>query len=239
MNRRARSRGLTLLEVLVSVAIIALIATLIYGAFDGMSRARAGLSRMDERYHQGRTALSRMTRELQAAFISLHQPQSVNQAVRNTAFLGKNEGSSDRVDFNSFSHRVLGRNVHESDQNELSYFMARDPDHGDRYDLVRREAKDLDLDPGRGGVINVLAEDVESFDLMYFDPLISDWVETWDSTQASGQPNRLPMQVKIRLVLKGGPNGAPIVMQTKVSIPMQTGLMFAIPPQQQQGSRPN
>src|SRR3954470_14009116 len=113
MKKPARSRVLTLLEVLVSVAILALIASLIYGAFEGMSRARTGLSRIDERYHQGRSALSRMTRELQSAFISMHQPQLLTQAVRTTAFIGKSQGSNDRVDFNSFSHRVLGRNVHE------------------------------------------------------------------------------------------------------------------------------
>ena len=243
MKHRARSRGLTLLETLVSIAILALIVTLIYGAYDGMARARAGLSQIDERYHQGRSALSRMTRELEAAFLSLHQPVLVTQSVRTTVFIGQNQSSSDRVDFTSFSHRALGRNVHESDQNEISYFVARDPDRSDKYDLVRREAKEIDLEPTRGGVVNVLAEDVESFDLMYFDPLLNQWVETWDSTQPSGQPNRIPMQVKIRLVLKGGPNGAPIVFQTKVSMPVQTALMFATDqrannPQSQPGNPP-
>lgn len=227
MHHRARSRGLTLLEVLISIAILALIATLLYGAFDGMTRARNGISQIDERYHQGRTALSRMTRELESAFLSLHQPQVVTQSVRTTVFVGHNQGSNDRIDFTSFSHRALGRNAHESDQNELSYFIARDPDRSDKYDLVRREAKDIDLEPTRGGAVNVLAEDVESLDFMFFDPVLNQWVETWDTTQATGQPNRLPLQVKIRLVLKGAPNGAPIVMQTKVSLPIQNALMFA------------
>jgi general secretion pathway protein J len=227
MKLRVRSRGLTLLEVLVSIAILSLIATLVYGAFDGMSRTRTSLSQLDERYHQGRSAISRMTRELESAFLSLHQPALVTQAVRSTVFIGKNEGSSARIDFTSFSHRALGQNLHESDQNELSYFVVRDPDRSDKYDLVRRESKEIDLEPTRGGVVNVLAEDVESFELSYFDPVVNQWVDGWDSTQVAGQPNRIPMQVKIRLVLKGGPNGRPIVFQTKVPMPMQTALMFA------------
>ena len=60
-NRR-RERGVTLLEILVSLGILALIATLIYGALDGMARPREGLSRIGDRYHQGRTALNRFTR---------------------------------------------------------------------------------------------------------------------------------------------------------------------------------
>src|SRR4029078_1008905 len=139
-----------------------------------------------------------------------------------TAFVAKDQGSSDRVDFTSFSHRRLGQNLHESDQNELSYFMARDPDRGDKYDLVRRESKEIDLDPTRGGAVNVMAEDVESFDLWYLDPVTTEWTETWDSTQAAGQPNRIPLQVKIRLVLKGGVGEAPIKMETKVALEMQT-----------------
>src|SRR4029078_7574343 len=157
---RARSRGLTLLEVLVSIGILALIATLIYGAFDGMARSRAGLSRIQDRYHQGRGSIARMARELQSAFISLPQPTVVGNAVRLTAFIGKNQGSSDRVDFTSFSHKRLGENLHESDQNELSYFMARDPERDDKFDLVRREQKEIDLEPTKGGVINVICEDV-------------------------------------------------------------------------------
>src|SRR5277367_3086761 len=94
---RARSRGLTLLEVLVSIAIIALIASLIYGAIDGMQKSRDGLSRINDRYHQARGALARMSRELSSAFISLHLPLIATQSVRNTAFVAK-DSNPDRVD---------------------------------------------------------------------------------------------------------------------------------------------
>jgi general secretion pathway protein J len=227
MPRRAHARGLTLLEVLISVSILALVATLIYGAFDGMARSRAGLSQLNDRYHQGRSAIGRMSRELQSAFLSLHQPMVITNSVRTTVFVGTNSGTSDRVDFCSFSHKRLTQNAHESDQNELSYFLARDPDRSDKYDLVRRESKEIDLDPTKGGTINVIAEDVESFDLTYLDPLSGEWTESWDSTQAAGQFNRLPLQIKIRLVLRGGRNGLPLKLETKVPIPMQTALTFA------------
>ena len=225
--RRAHARGMTLLEVLISVSILALVATLIYGAFDGMARSRAGLSQLNDRYHQGRAAISRMSRELQSSFLSLHQPMVLTSAVRTTVFVGTNSGTSDRVDFTSFAHKRLTQSAHESDQNELSYFLARDPDRSDKYDLVRREAREIDLVPTKGGTVNVIAEDVESLDLSYLDPLSGEWVESWDSTQAAGQFNRLPAQIRIRVVLRGGRNGAPLKLQTKVPIPMQTALTFA------------
>jgi general secretion pathway protein J len=231
MNRRSYTRGLTLLEVLVSVGVLAMVATLIYGAFDGMQRSRVGLSRIDDRYHQGRQALARMSRELQSAFLSLHYPQNPANSVRTTVFIGTDASQSDRIDFTSFSHQRLMRNVHESDQNELSYFMGRDPDHNDKYDLLRREQKEIDVDPQKGGVVNVLCEDVTAFDVQYLEPITDTWLDSWDSTQPAGQYmyQRLPLQVRIKLTLKGGEGDRLIKMMTKVPLGMQTPLNFAIP----------
>ncbi|AUX38468.1 MULTISPECIES: type II secretion system protein GspJ [Sorangium] len=224
-RRRRRSGGVTLLEVLVSVAILAIIGTLIYGAFDGMSRSRAGISRISDRYHQGRAAIARISRELQAAFLSRHQPADKNIVVRLTAFTGEDSSPADRVDFTAFAHRRLLRNAHESDQCEIGYFGSRDPER-DKLDLVRREAKFIDLEPTRGGVVNVLAEDIESFNVRYLDPLTGEWVDSWNSTQPAAQFERLPSQVWVTLVLNGGPGGAPIKFETKVPIAMQVPIAF-------------
>ncbi|WP_437306759.1 type II secretion system protein GspJ [Sorangium sp. So ce388] len=225
---RRGARGLTLLEVLVSVAILALIGTLIYGAFDGMSRSRAGISRISDRYHQGRAAIARISRELQEAFLSRHQPADKNIVVRLTAFAGQDSSPADRIDFTAFAHRRLLRNAHESDQCEIGYFGSRDPER-DRLDLVRREAKTIDTEPTRGGVVNVLAEDIESFNIQYLDPLTGEWVDSWDSTQPAAQLDRLPSQVWVTLVLNGGPGGEPIKFETKVPIPMQVPIAFGVP----------
>jgi general secretion pathway protein J len=221
---------MTLLEVLVSVAILAMVATLIYGAFDGMNRSRAGLARIDERYHQGRQALVRMSRELQSAFLSLHQPQLLTASVRTFMFVGTDSGTSDRIDFTSFSHQRLLRNAHESDQNELSYFLGRDPDHNDKYDLLRREQKEVDIDPQHGGAVNVLCEDVTVFDVQYLEPLTDTWLDAWDSSQIGQQDqyNRLPFQVRIHLVLRGGEGERPIKLATKVALGLQVPLNFAV-----------
>ncbi|WP_437317077.1 type II secretion system protein GspJ [Sorangium sp. So ce385] len=224
-GRRRRAGGVTLLEVIVSVAILAIIGTLIYGAFDGMSRSRAGISRISDRYHQGRGAIARVSRELQAAFLSRHQPADKNIAVRLTAFTGEDSSPADRVDFTAFAHRRLLRNAHESDQCEIGYFGSRDPER-DKLDLVRREAKFIDLEPTRGGVVNVLAEDIESFNVRYLDPITGEWVDSWDSTQPAAQFERLPSQVWVTLVLNGGPGGEPIKFETKVPIAMQVPIAF-------------
>jgi general secretion pathway protein J len=74
-----------------------------------------------------------------------------------------------------------------------------------------------------------VAEDVDEFDLRYFDPVTQQWTDSWDSSNATGQLGRLPSQVKVTLVLRHGPGDRPITFQTKVPIEMQLPLSFAIP----------
>ena len=228
MRRRVhtRARGLTLLEVMVSVAILAVIATLIFGAFDGMRRSREGISRVGDRYHEGRTAIARMSREISTAFISLHRPVDTRLLVRQTLFIGTTKGSVDRVDFTSFSHRRTGRDTRESDQNELSYFGSADPSSR-AIDLARRESANIDEDARRGGVVQVLARDVDSLDLSYLDGISGEWSEEWDSTQSLGQTERLPAQVRIALALNRGLGEEPLMFVTKVSLGMQSPIGLA------------
>jgi general secretion pathway protein J len=135
---------------------------------------------------------------------------------------------ADRLDFTSFSHRRLVRDIHESDQNEISYFGSPDPNVSGKIDLARRESPIIDREPTRGGEVNVLVDDIDLFDLRFLDPTTGMWNDTWDSTQVTGQPNRLPFEVKITLVLKGGRDGKPIKFVSKVQLPMQAAVSFAV-----------
>lgn len=224
---RGASRGLTLLEIMVAVGVLALVAMMIYGTLDGMSSSRRNLEYASERQHQGRSALTRMAREIQSAFVSLHRPIDASQPFQRTAFIGTDRGSFDRLDFTSFSHLRISEGAHESDQNELSYFASRDPQTGVT-DLARRESRYIDEYPERGGVVQVLAQDVLSFELAYFDPLTGDWKTSWDTTQETGLAERLPSQVKIELVLARA-GGEPMRFVTKVPIALQAPLTFAVP----------
>jgi len=227
MTRRAQHRrGFTLIEVMVALGIVAMLGVLIYGAFHGMSRSKRNIANVSDRYQQGRAAVDRMARELGASFISLHGAEnsrlSSSLHTRETAFIG----DSSRVDFIAFANQPLRRDGRESDQAELSYFTVNDPDSGN-FDLVRRLDKFIDDEPGRGGVVQVLAENIVSFEVLYLDPLTNEWQESWDTTSATGQLNRLPSQVWLILVMAGGPGDRPITFQTKAPVAIPLTLNFA------------
>jgi len=226
-SRRRRS-GLTLVEVLVAVAILAMIAVLLWGGFSQTARNKAYTEQQVDRHHVARSALERMSRELAAAYVSIHlNPNEALQTVR-TAFVGVDRSNGDRVDFTSFSHQRLYRDAHESDQNELSYFVTRSNEDPDQRVLARREQSRIDDDPRRGGRSEVLVENIRDFELEYLDPISGDWVRSWDTTQTAGQPNRLPSQVKIILTLPDLRDATEdVVFGTRAVIPTVWALNFA------------
>jgi general secretion pathway protein J len=231
---RARRRGFTLIELVVAVTVLAFVTLLLYGAFSSMKTSRDGLARIQDRYREGRIAMARIARDLSSAYISQHLPISPALVVQKTAFVGKVGIPAHRVDFNAFSNVQRDRNAHVSDQIEVSYFASDNPEQPGNYDLVRRTSEYPDIEPGKGGRVEVLATDIDLFHLEYLDPTTSLWTETWDTTQATGQANRMPLQVRIRLVLKQGSRTTSdrgrgtLKFETTVSIPIQQPLSFAV-----------
>jgi general secretion pathway protein J len=228
---RSPARGMTLIELLVAIGIMAMVAVLIHGVIDSLSRGRKGEGMRAERAHEGREAMQRIVRDLCGAFLSTHVPSVPALMTERTAFVGKSANPYDRLDFTSFAHLRTQRDSHESDQAEVGYFVVNDPEVSDKMDLVRREQTPIDYEPLKGGIVDVVAEDVEKFDLRFLDPMTAQWVETWDTMQVSGQPNRLPLEVEITLVLKGVGEGPPYSYTTKIFLPIQSPLAFGIPTQ--------
>jgi general secretion pathway protein J len=220
---------MTLLEILVSLAILAMISIMIYGAFDSLSRGKKAEAIRAERARQGRDAVLRIVREVSGAFLSLHAPALLPQNTRVTAFIAQNSMDYDRLDFCSFAHQRTVAERPESDQAEIGYFVVSDPDKPEKKDLVRREQAPIDLEPKKGGVVNVLAEDVERFNLRYLDPLTGQWVETWDSTNLVMQGGRLPLEIEITIVLANVPPGIDKTYTSRAILPMQLPISFANP----------
>jgi len=196
--RRGRGRGFTLIEVLVALTIISLLTTMLWGFFSQTMGTKTHVEAAHDRYQAVRVALNRMAREIAMAFIVKAAPPTEVRTF-DTIFRGWPEGRTYRLDFTAFAHVRLHKDVHESDQCEISYFVGPDPDLPYVTHLFRREDPDLDLDPERGGTVQVLAEYVTGFKLLFYDPQDEEWREDWDTTEAIGQVDRLPRAVRIEL----------------------------------------
>jgi general secretion pathway protein J len=221
-TRAREERAFTLIEVLVALSVMSMIAVSIWAATSQTTRTRQVVQESHDKHHQVRVAFDMLTRDLTSAFLSWNRAQL--EPTHDTVFIGEDHGETDRVDFAAFTHERRYFDVKESDQCEVGYFLAPDKEEPERMNLVRRESPVLDAEPLEGGQLLVLVEDVTVFDLQYFDLVMNEWQDAWDTTEVTGQANVLPMQVRIRIVARDR-RGDDVAYATQVPIPMRTPIL--------------
>jgi general secretion pathway protein J len=194
--KRARPSGFTLVEVMIAVAITAMMGAMTLGAFRQVDRAQEIARAQGDRYAAARLALTRIAREVSMAYISEHYDKD---RIRERPTLFK--GGADGLLFTTFAHQRLARDARESDQSVVEYKLASDPDHAGENALFRREKAHIDEEADRGGREDLVADHVQAFRIGYWDPKRKEWVREW-STRAVDHPSDLPTRVRFELELK-------------------------------------
>ena len=200
-----RENGFSMLEVVVAVALLALMGGVTFGIFGKVMDARERSETISRHYHQIRQAMLRMSREIQMAYISEHR--YCEEPRSRTIFATESSSYGMRLDFTGFSHYKLMADANESDQNELSYYIGKDPNPREEEDrkglvLIRREDSRIDEEPREGGVEQVLARGVKEIDFRFYNEKEDRWEDEWD-TEDSDFRGRLPMFVEIKLKVEG------------------------------------
>ncbi len=171
---RARlDKGFTLVEILISLAILAMIVASTFTIFRSASKSWQKGETRSERYQNARSAISRMSAE-------------ISQAVINSNPLCKFTGDKNRVSLISFVSTDSG--VFEL--SEVEYWI----DGANRL-LMRNNEIDPDYDFATYGHSDILSDNISELEFSYFDGLV--WQDTWNSDQASGI--NLPKAVKIKI----------------------------------------
>jgi general secretion pathway protein J len=196
---RRALRGFTLMEVMVAVAITALMGTIVTMAFQTGFRAKEVVEGEAEHYRMVRIALNRMAREIGSAFVSdRYDPKRYrDQNDRPTNFIGER----DRLLFTTFAHQRLYTDSKESDQAVVEYFVESSHEKGarDRQDVMRRENPNIGERMERGGTTDVLFEGVKKLEFEYWDSERKEWNTEWD-TRRTEHKSFLPTRVRITLV---------------------------------------
>jgi general secretion pathway protein J len=171
--RRAESRGFTLVEILIALAILAMIVVSTFTIFRSASKSWQKGETRSERYQNARNAIYRISTE-------------ISQAVINSNSLCKFTGDKNKVSFISFVSTESG--VFEL--SEIEYWMD-----GAKRLLMRNDDVDPDYDFTTYDHSDVLSENVSELEFSYFDGAV--WTDTWNSDQALGVG--LPKAVKIKI----------------------------------------
>ncbi len=216
--RRAR-RGMTIIEVMISIAIVVVIASMGFSTVMSAVEMNEALALGDVTSRSARVTLSRLRRELQVAYLT---PNRQAQNTYITVFNGE-DSNPDRLWFQSLSHQRLYKNTRESDQTELTYWVDRAPREMDPGEvLFHRESERIDQYPDEGGRIHPLAYHVKSFDLRYLDGRTNEWTDEWD-TRSGDTPYMLPRAVQIGLVLLSPDPDDP---ERSVDVPFMTTVIL-------------
>ena len=204
MNSLHSRRGLTLIEIIVALGIMALIGSISAGTLSSSIDALEAIEEAEGSTRTARIAMRRITRSLELAYLTENRT-AVN--TYQTVFVGKDDGDEDQIWFASLGHHRKIRDSRECDQTEITLFTDEDPDETDTQVLFIREAPRIDQYPVKDGRPMPLARGVSRFDLRYLDGTTGEWREEWD-TNGAETPNRLPRAVQIVLELVSkDPNG--------------------------------
>ncbi len=182
-EKRIDCRGFTLVELLVSVAVGAMLITALYATFFSVftagTTANGGLGK---RIEAGRV-LDRFSRDINSAYFNPKNPAS--------RFLGELLGPGPILTLLTFTHPLRTGSMPASDLMGVHYFAEDGPDGLTLFKEI--------WNPYINDRFKVnLIDGVEAFEISYFDGKV--WSKGWDSALEGA----LPKAVKLAVRLKGG-----------------------------------
>lgn len=185
--------GFTLIEIVLAVALCALVMTLIYGVLISTIQAAERVEELTHGTEIGPAILAQIRDDVGGAFLP---------ADDQDYFVGQERAGRDRLDFVSsaavFAPETPGGEPTIHSVNEIGYQVKDGPSPEDGLVLYRRVDPFIDAQPLQGGRLTALAEKVLSFKVTYWGGG-TEWLTSWVSSK---QENTLPDSIRIELRLR-------------------------------------
>ena len=216
--RQTRRRGFTLVEVMIALTILLGVSAALWRSMELTFDTKARVNGINDRYHEGRQTLARMSREVRSSLLVAPVPEE--QREEDPTMVTRFKGEDEKVYFATTAHLPLYANAHESDQCEMAYFLRPGDNRKTGYrgkTLYRRESSRLDDDPEKGGAIWPVLHGVKRFRLEYWDDTGEFSGENWKSSWDSDDDNLLPARLRITLVLESPEGGPDITLVAQAS----------------------
>jgi prepilin-type N-terminal cleavage/methylation domain-containing protein len=209
------SAGFTLIEMMLAVAVLALILVMLAGSFHAVATSKVQAESHIAVDSTARAILAEMAHEIRGAVQTTFLPSQV-------LLMGQvhNHGSQilDSISVSTLNpgHRRTLEDFGAEDT--VTYTTAPNPDHQGWFLLLRGQRSSLlSIDTGtKAREPALLAANLLSLRIRYFDG--NTWEESWNS-QSLPPGRQLPNQVSIELKMASR-SGAPFSLATMVTLPM-------------------
>lgn len=211
-RRRRMARGFTLIEMMLAVAILAIIMAMMASSFHAVAASKMHAEGRMWADRAGRSIIWELTSEIRGAVQTPAAPSHV--LLRGSSqFLSGVAANSISVSTLDAAHRRAIAGF--SPEDIVTYSLVQNPAHRGWLILERSQQSGL----AAGGVQTapiILADNVLSLRMRYFDG--NQWGDTWNSDNLS-PGSQIPIAVSVNLDL-AAPNGRDLRFSTQVMLPM-------------------
>lgn len=157
--------GFTLVEVLVATSILAMSATMVFGAFNSTLNSGQGSRERAEILHTTRFIVRKLTEDLQGASLLSNNKRGHFVGIDSE----EDERQADEIRFTGFAYRTLLVGT-GSDQSAIAWFVEKSDNADELYSLYRQENRLITTRKGRNnrtGSIKI-TDRLVSFNVRYF-----------------------------------------------------------------------
>ncbi len=221
---RTRQAGMTLLEIMISIAVMAVMMTLAWVTISNTSQSKRTFEAYEERNHELRMAIGRIVHDFEAAYLSKNEDQ--NAVNPRTLFVAKSSFRFPDIRFSTLGHRALWADANESEQTVITYLAKDDPEKSGVTNWIRREQRrpSNELPEQEPADYDILVHDILGAKLEFWNWKNNEWQDTWNTMQTDGQKGWLPSRVRITITFKGA-DGKDTKLTSQARIWMQEQLV--------------
>jgi general secretion pathway protein J len=191
----SRNTGFTLVEVLVASTIGAFVALVAVGTLRAITASSEMVNYHVNAAAEVRFAANMITRDL----VNLYRDEN----IRNTKLIGTVEESEQGITsyliFYTISRAKARIGQPEGDVYEVEYYLLKEEEQSV---LLRRLWPNPNEEDEPGGVLTVIAEDIDAFEVKFFDG--EEWSSEWPE-----EMEILPQLIEVNIVAKASSRGVP------------------------------
>lgn len=181
--RQTNNEGFTIIELLVSLAILVIVLGAVYGTFFSIQRALDRFNNISMKYHEARTALDIMRREIESSYIEPSTPGDEGKTETRATFSFKDKDifGKDASDLNLTSFSLTGTSLN------ISYHVETEDGS---LKLIKQESPAFQ--PSKSYSLEMM-NGIDSFTVEA--SFEKKWVKVWD-TEETG---KLPEMVRVTI----------------------------------------
>jgi general secretion pathway protein J len=179
MNSKIKDTGFTLIEVLISLTLLTVVLGAVYSSFFSVQRAIERFDDVSLKYHEARTTLDIMRREIEGAILDNDREKgNAEFTIKDRDIFGK---STSVLNLTAFSFRG-------NSPNTISYFVK---ENEGQIHLLKTES------PSSMLLKEYSVEAVEAIEGFTVETLFNNkWVRTWDTADTGKLPDIVRVSIE-------------------------------------------